>query len=128
MAETNKVETMKNIVELTESRFEPEVLQAATPVLVDFYAPWCGPCKMLAPLLDQLAAEFAGRVKIVKVNVDESPELASRFGITGVPTLILFREGKPIDTMVGLPSPKALKTRLEGVTTVTPQACPACSV
>lgn len=104
---------MKNIVELNEPGFEAEVLQAAGPVLVDFYAPWCGPCKMLAPFLEQLAGEFTGRVKFAKLNVEEAPELASRYSITGVPTLILFQDGKPVQQMVGLPSPRSLKTVLE---------------
>jgi thioredoxin len=104
---------MKNTIELNETNFDQEVLKAPGVVLVDFYAPWCGPCRMLAPLLEQLADEFAGRVKIVKVNVDDAPELAMRYGITGVPTLILFRSGLILDTWVGLPSPRALKSRLD---------------
>jgi thioredoxin 1 len=107
------MKNMKNIAELNETNFEPEVLQAASPVLVDFYAPWCGPCKMLAPLLEQLAGAFTGRVKFAKLNVDDAPELAGQFNITGIPTLMLFRGGKAIDRMVGLPSPRALKTLLE---------------
>jgi len=105
---------MKSIIEVTQSGFETEVLQASLPVVVDFYAPWCGPCKMLAPLLEQLAAEFEGRIKFIKANVDDTPELASKYQITGVPTLALFRGGQPIDALVGLVSPKALKSWLEG--------------
>lgn len=104
---------MKNIVELTELSFETEVQKAAGPVLVDFYAPWCGPCKMVAPLLEQLAGELTGRVKFAKLNVDEAPNLAARYGITGVPTLMLFEGGEAIDEMVGLSSPRALKHWLE---------------
>jgi thioredoxin 1 len=104
---------MKNIIELNETNFESEVLKAAGPVLVDFYAPWCGPCKMLAPLLEQLAGEFPGRMKFGKLNVDDAPELAGQYDITGVPTLMLFRGGKVIDRIVGLPSPRALKASLE---------------
>ncbi len=104
---------MKNILELTESSFGPEVLQASGPVLVDFYAPWCGPCKMLAPLLDQLAAELADRIKFTKLNVDEALELASRYGITGVPTLMIFRDGQVLDQVVGMASPRSLKQWLE---------------
>lgn len=112
---------MKNITELNAANFEPEILQAAGPVLVDFYAPWCGPCKMLVPLLEQLAGEFAGRVRFAKLNVDDAPELAGRFGITGVPTLMLFRNGRMVEQMVGLPSPRHLKALLDnaGSPTVT---------
>lgn len=103
---------MKNVTELNESQFETEVLKADGLVLVDFYAPWCGPCKMLAPLLDQLAGELAGRVKFVKVNVDHAPHLAMRYEITGVPTVMLFRGGLILDTFVGLPHPRTLRARL----------------
>jgi len=82
---------MKNIIELTEDNFETEVLRATGPVLVDFYAPWCGPCMMIAPLLEQFAADFAGKVKFAKVNIDHAPALTSEYEITGVPTLMLFR-------------------------------------
>jgi len=75
-------DNMKNMIELTETNFETEVLQASVPVVVDFYAPWCGPCKMLAPILEQLAPQFEGRVKFAKLNVDEAPELAGRYGST----------------------------------------------
>ena len=104
---------MKNIVELTESGFENEVLRTNGLVLVDFYAPWCGPCKMLAPYLERLAGEFAGRVKFAKLNVDEAAELAGRYEITGVPTLLLFRDGQPVDSVVGMAPPQALKRWLE---------------
>jgi thioredoxin 1 len=106
---------MKNTVEVTEDSFESLVSQANTPVLVDFHAPWCGPCLMLAPLLEQLAAEFDGRVKFTKVNVDNAPALAERFGITGVPTLILFRGGKPAGRTVGLASPRQLRGWLQSL-------------
>jgi thioredoxin len=106
-------EIMKNIVELSETTFEREVLQNSGPVLVDFYAPWCGPCRMLAPFLEQLAGEFAGRVKFAKLNVDDAPELAGRHDISGVPTLMLFRDGKNFDRVVGLASPGSLKIWLE---------------
>jgi thioredoxin 1 len=103
---------MNNITELTETRFETEVLRAPGPVLVDFYAPWCGPCKMLAPLLEQLAGELAGKVKFAKMNVDEAPNLANQYGITGVPTLMLFRDGKVADQVVGFPGQSQLKAWL----------------
>lgn len=106
---------MKNVLEITENNFQSEVLQATVPVVVDFYAPWCGPCKMIAPLLDQLAAEFEGRIKFVKLNVDEAPEVAGRYDVTGVPTLASFRAGQLADSMVGFTGPKALKSWLETI-------------
>lgn len=106
---------MSKVIEISEAQFEQEVHEAGLSVLVDFYAAWCGPCRMLAPLLDQLAADYAGRVKVVKVNVDEAPQLASQQDITGVPTLMLMRGSLVVDTMVGVPSAKDLKARLDRV-------------
>jgi thioredoxin 1 len=102
-----------NLVELTEANFETEVLQTAIPVVVDFYAPWCGPCKMIAPLLKRLASEFVGRLKFASANVDETPILAACFEITSVPTLVLFRDGEPVDQVVGFPGPRQLKESLD---------------
>jgi thioredoxin 1 len=104
---------MKNVVELTEAGFESEVLRDQGLVLVDFYAPWCGPCKMLAPFLEQLAGEFTGRVKFAKLNVDEAPSVAAQYEITGVPTLLVFRDGQLVDSVVGMAPPQALKKWLE---------------
>ncbi len=109
---------MSNVKHVTTQEFESEVLRSEQPVLVDFYATWCAPCKMLSPVLDKLASEFAGRVKIVKVNVEEEMSLAMRYGISGVPTLILFKGGVIVDTMVGLLPPLALKAKLEQVASV----------
>lgn len=113
---------MKAITELTESNFDAEVQQAGGLVLVDFYAPWCGPCKMLAPLLDQLADQMTGTVKFTKLNVDDASNLAARFAITGVPTLMLFRDGQPVETKVGMLPPAALRRWLEQAAKTGPAA------
>jgi len=116
---------MKNIVELTESNFEREVLKHTNLVVVDFYAPWCGPCKMLAPMLEQFAGELAGTLKFGKLNVDDAPQLASRYGIKGVPTLILFDAGRQIEQAVGLGALQTLKswiTRAKAASPETPVA------
>lgn len=90
-----------NILTVNDDSFENEVLKSNTPTLVDFWAEWCGPCKALAPKIDALAGQFAGKVKIVKVNIDDAPNVPARFGVRGIPTLILFKDGKIIDTLVG---------------------------
>ncbi len=92
---------MSAALEVNAGQFDAEVTNASTPVLVDFWAPWCGPCKMIAPVLDQIAAEFAGKVKVVKVNVDNERALAGKFGIQGIPTLLLFKGGQLVDKLVG---------------------------
>ena len=88
-------------IELTNDNFAAEVLQSELPVLVDFCATWCGPCMMLGPIVAEVAAEYAGRVKVGKVNVDNAPELAARYGITSIPALLLFRKGEVARTSVG---------------------------
>ena len=113
MVETKNVEAMNNVVELTEANFETEVLPAAIPVVVDFYSPWCGPCNLLAPLLEQFAGEFANRLKFARVNVDDTPALAACFEIKGVPTLMLFRGGEPTDQVVGFPGSRQIKMWLD---------------
>jgi thioredoxin 1 len=91
----------KNVIHVSDESFEREVLQAETPVLVDFWAEWCGPCKMIGPMLDEAAGQYAGRLKIAKVNVDENGSTPSKFNIRGIPTLLLFREGKLVGQKVG---------------------------
>jgi thioredoxin 1 len=100
---------------LTQDNFEKEVLQSATPVLVDFWAEWCGPCKMIAPLLDELADEYDGKVKIGKVNIDEQQALATQYGIRAIPTLLLINKGQVAEQMVGAKSKRDLKASLDRV-------------
>ena len=88
-------------IELTNENFDAEVLQSELPVLVDFWATWCGPCMMLGPIVAEVATEYAGRVKVGKVNVDNAPELTARYGITSIPALLLFRKGEVVRTSVG---------------------------
>ena len=90
-----------SVIKTSDAEFEATVLKDSGPVLVDFWAEWCGPCKQLAPVLDELANEFAGQLKVVKVNIDDNPEAPTRYGVRGIPTLILFRDGKPVATKVG---------------------------
>jgi len=104
-----------NIVTLTQENFAAEVLKASGPVLVDFWAEWCGPCKMIGPVLDELATEYSGRVKIGKVNVDEHQGLAAEYGIRSIPTLLLFHQGQVAEQMVGLRSKRDLKASLDRV-------------
>jgi len=105
-----------NIVTLTQQNFDAEVLKASSPVLVDFWAEWCGPCKMIGPILDEIADEYNGRVKIGKVNIDQEQALASEYGVRAIPTLLLFHQGQVADQMVGLRSKRDLKSSLDRVT------------
>jgi thioredoxin 1 len=105
-----------NIVTLSQETFAQEVLQSSTPVLVDFWAEWCGPCKMIAPILDELADEYDGRVKICKVNIDEQQSIAAEYGIRAIPTLLLFDKGQVADQIVGLRSKRDLKASFDRVT------------
>ena len=89
------------VIHTTDAAFDADVLQSPLPVLLDFWAPWCGPCRMVGPLLDQLAAEVEGKVKIVKINIDENQETPARFGVRGIPTLMVFNGGQRVATKVG---------------------------
>ncbi len=104
---------MKHIIEINEANFEAEVLQSNQPVLVDFWAQWCGPCKMLAPLLDEIAVEQNGRAKVVKVNVDENPTLAQRYNIQSIPTLLYFAGGEVRDRTIGALTKQSIISKLE---------------
>jgi thioredoxin 1 len=100
------------ITHLTTASFKPAVAAAATPLLVDFWAPWCGPCKAIAPILDELAVELAGKVAIAKVNIDEHESIAAEYGIRAIPTMLLFKGGKVVEQIVGMLPKTALKTKL----------------
>jgi len=105
-----------NITTLTQANFSTEVLQSTSPVLVDFWAEWCGPCKALGPILDELAEEYNGKVRIGKVNIDEDQELAAQYRISSIPTLLLFKQGQVAEQLVGLRSKKDLKASFDRLT------------
>lgn len=101
------------VKEINESQFEQEVTKSEIPVLVDFWAPWCGPCKMLGPVLEEIAAANDSRLKIVKVNVDENPALAQKFEVLGIPSMFLFKNGDVIDSFTGAMSKQALTEKID---------------
>lgn len=102
------------ITHVTDDNFEREVLQSQVPVLVDYWAEWCGPCKMIAPILDELSEEYSGRLKIAKLNIDENPQTPPKYGIRGIPTLMLFKGGNVEATKVGALSKSQLTAFLDG--------------
>jgi thioredoxin 1 len=102
-----------SVTPITDNTFEQEVLSSEIPVLVDFWAPWCGPCRMVAPVVDELSQDFDGQVKVVKINTDENPTIATQYGIRSIPTLIVFKDGQPVDRVVGALPKSTLANTLE---------------
>jgi thioredoxin 1 len=103
----------ENLLHLSDEKFDEEVLQSDLPVLVDFWAPWCGPCLSIAPSVEELAKEYSGKIKVGKMNVDENPQIPSTYGIRGIPTLILFKGGKAINQVVGAVPKSQLKAMID---------------
>lgn len=103
----------KNLIIATDENFQKEVLESPIPVLVDFWAPWCGPCRMVAPVVEELANEYAGKVKVAKLNTDENMETASQYGIMSIPTLGIFQRGELVDAAIGVVPKKVLKAKLD---------------
>jgi thioredoxin 1 len=104
-----------NVHEFTDNNFKSEVLDSTTPVLVDFWAPWCGPCRQIAPMIDQLAAENLGTIKVGKVNIDESPSVSQEFGVEAIPTLLIFKGGQVVSRAVGAQPKARLQSAIDAV-------------
>lgn len=102
-------------VDFTDANFEQEVLKNKEPVMVDFFAPWCGPCKMMGPVVEKLAEEYKGKVKIGKLNVDDNTEFSAKYAIQSIPTIIFFKDGKVVDQLLGFQSGEALKQKLDSL-------------
>lgn len=102
-----------NVHEITDGNFQTEVLGNDQPVLVDFWAPWCGPCRKIAPMIDELAAEYAGTAKIGKVNIDDNQEAAFKYGVDAIPTLIIFKGGQPVQRFQGIPAKSRVQEALD---------------
>ena len=104
---------MSNVGEVTDATFEQEVLKAPIPVLVDFWAPWCGPCRAVAPVVDEIANEYKGRLKVLKLNTDENPKTAQSYRISGIPSLMVFKNGQPVEQVVGAVPKSTLSSAVE---------------
>jgi thioredoxin 1 len=106
---------MAKALEVTDSTFEQEVLQSTQPVLVDFWAVWCGPCRAVAPVVEEIAGDYEGRLKVMKLDVDDNPRTATAYGVQSIPTLLVFKDGKPAERIIGAVPKKVIVDKLQGV-------------
>jgi thioredoxin 1 len=106
---------MAKAIEVTDSTFEQEVLQSQQPVLVDFWAAWCGPCRAVAPIVEEIAGDYEGKLKVMKLDVDDNPRTASAYGVQSIPTLLVFKDGKPAERIIGAVPKKVIVDKLQGV-------------
>ena len=104
---------MSNEIEITDSNFESQVIKSDVPIVVDFWAPWCGPCKVIAPILTEIAGEYDGKIKVGKLNTDDSQEVAAKYGIMSIPTLLIFKNGEVAEKIVGAQSKQAITARID---------------
>lgn len=106
---------MSNEAEFTDANFETEVIQSDKPVLVDFWAPWCGPCKMIAPIVEEIASEYADKIKVGKLNTDDNQQTAAKFGVMSIPTLMIFKGGEAVERIVGAQAKETLTAKIDAV-------------
>lgn len=103
------------MADFTDQNFDPEVLQSKTPVMVDFWAPWCAPCRIVSPIVEELAKEYEGKIKVGKLNVDENPNTASTYSVMSIPSIIFFKQGKPVKTMIGAQGKESFKKGIDEI-------------